>query len=112
MKALELISTTLLLLVIQAVNAGESVQSEAEVSPEKVALAVEQAHNVLWSKFIGDDGLIHDYVGELPTPEDCEQGRPNAIGWWSPIENGPMFTGFVSRRHLRTGPSQRKCSRP
>ena len=60
---------------------------------EQVADAVASAHAVLWSKFIGADGLIHDYVGELPGPEDCEHGRPNAIGWWSPIENGPMFTG-------------------
>jgi len=55
--------------------------------------AVMQAHEVLWDKFIGNDGLIHDFVGEIPTPEDCASGRPNAIGWWSPIENGPMFTG-------------------
>jgi len=39
-------------------------------------------------------GIVRDYVGELPTPEDCALGRPNAIGWWSPIENGPMFTGL------------------
>lgn len=57
------------------------------------ARAAEQAHAVLWSKFVGPEGLIHDYVGEIPTPEECAQGRPNAIGWWSPIENGPMFTG-------------------
>ena len=64
-----------------------------EASSSEVAKAVGAAHAVLWEKFIGSEGLIHDYVGELPTPEDCELGRPNAIGWWSPIENGPMFTG-------------------
>ena len=62
-------------------------------SSADVEKAVDQANAVLWKKFIGADGLIHDYVGEIPTPEDCVQGRPNAIGWWSPIENGPMFTG-------------------
>lgn len=44
---------------------------------------------------------------ELPTPKDCAEGRPNAIGWWSPIENGPMFTGpflqAMVRRAKRTG---------
>lgn len=55
--------------------------------------AVESAHAALWGKFIGAEGLIHDYVGELPAPEECALGKPNAIGWWSPIENGPMFTG-------------------
>jgi len=69
------------------------VTTSSTVSPERVAAAVEQAHAVMWSKFIGNDGLIHDYVGEVPGPEDCRLGRPNAIGWWSPIENGPMFTG-------------------
>lgn len=59
----------------------------------ETARAAERAHDVLWEKFIGADGLIHDFVGETPTPEECAQGRPNAIGWWSPIENGPMFTG-------------------
>lgn len=59
-----------------------------------VANAIEQAHQQLWSKFIDRYGIIHDFVGEIPTPEDCTLGRPNAIGWWSPIENGPFFTGL------------------
>jgi hypothetical protein len=41
-----------------------------------------------------ENGLIRDFEGEIPTPEDCRLGKPNAIGWWSPIENGPMFTGL------------------
>ena len=61
---------------------------------EDIGRAVESAQTALWGKFIGADGLIHDYVGEIPTPEDCLLGKPNAIGWWSPIENGPMFTGL------------------
>ncbi len=64
------------------------------VLPGPVGQAVEEAHAVLWGKFIGAEGLIHDFVGDIPTPEDCTLGRPNAIGWWSPIENGPMFTGL------------------
>ena len=64
------------------------------MSLEAVIRAVEEAHSVLWRRFIHTNGLIHDYEGEIPTPEDCALGRPNAIGWWSPIENGPMFTGL------------------
>ena len=56
--------------------------------------AVEQAHATLWGKAVDRHGVILDFVGEIPTPEDCSLGRPNAIGWWSPIENGPMFTGL------------------
>ena len=62
--------------------------------PDTVTRSVEQAHRILWKKFLGGNGVIHDFVGEIPTPEDCEKGRPNAIGWWSPIENGPFFTGL------------------
>ena len=56
--------------------------------------AVEQAHSELWQRFVDSHGIIRDFVGELPTPEDCASGKPNAIGWWSPIEDGPMFTGL------------------
>jgi len=59
-----------------------------------VSNALEQAHTELWSNGIDKFGIILDYVADLPTPEDCILGKPNAIGWWSPIENGPMFTGL------------------
>lgn len=75
--------------VAAALLAGVAVAAEADA-----ARAVEAAHAELWGRFIRANGLIHDYVGDLPTPEDCALGKPNAIGWWSPIENGPMFTGL------------------
>jgi hypothetical protein len=69
--------------------------------------AVERAHAETWRRFIDEHGIMRDYVGELPTPEDCRLGKPNAIGWWSPIENGPMFTGMylhaMVERARRTG---------
>lgn len=71
------------------------------------AEAVEQAHRELWRRFVDSHGIVRDFVGELPTPDDCRLGRPNAIGWWSPIENGPMFTGLylpaVCERARRSG---------
>ncbi len=75
--------------------------------------AVDAAHANLWKRFISADGILYDYVGELPTPEDCRLGKPNAIGWNSPIENGPMFTGLylpaVCERARRSGlPSDRE----
>ena len=63
----------------------------AEPAP---ALAIEKAHAETWRRFVDEHGIVRDYVGDLPTPEDCRLGKPNAIGWWSPIENGPMFTGM------------------
>ncbi len=63
-------------------------------SQSLISSKIEQAHEMLWTKFVDADGLILDFQGELPTPEDCAKGIPNALGWWTPIENGPMFTGL------------------
>ncbi|MEI7731069.1 MAG: hypothetical protein WCO56_15945 [Verrucomicrobiota bacterium] len=70
--------------------AGAAVSSPGRTTIE----AVEQAHANLWNKFMDKHGVILDFVGDLSTPEDCSLGKPNAIGWWSPIEDGPMFTGL------------------
>ncbi len=61
---------------------------------KSISKAVEQANKELWAKFIDQYGIVRDFVGEIPTPEDCELGRPNVMGWWSPIENGSFFTGL------------------
>ncbi len=52
----------------------------------------------LWNRFIGEDSVLLDYVGlngevSLPTPGECRLNQPNALGWWSPIENGGFFNG-------------------
>jgi hypothetical protein len=79
-----------------------------------VADAVEQAHAELWKSRVDAHGIILDYVGEIPTPEDCKLGKPNAIGWWSPIENGPMFTGLylpaACERARRSGRAEDKAN--
>lgn len=56
--------------------------------------AAESAHRLLWEKYVGPDGLILDYSGEIPSPKDIEDGVPNFLSWWSPIENGAKFTGL------------------
>jgi len=61
---------------------------------QEASIALAQAHAETWKRFVDEHGIVRDFVGELPTPEDCRLGKPNAIGWWSPIENGPMFTGM------------------
>jgi hypothetical protein len=70
-------------------NTSDRTENKLSVSGE-----VEKAHKELWGRFIDKHGVINDFKGALPTPEDCSMGRPNALGWWSPIENGPMFTGI------------------
>lgn len=72
--------------------------------------AVAQAHDELCGRLLSPQGLLWDYVGELPTPKDCAESRPNAMGWWSPIENGPMFTGpwlaSMTAKARRTGKAE------
>ncbi len=75
---------------ISLIVATSIAMSGASAGPTPLA----SAHQQLWDKHIDRHGLILDFVGDLPTPEDCALGKPNAIGWWSPIENGPMFTGL------------------
>lgn len=61
--------------------------------------AVEQAHSEIWRRFIDKYGIMIDFADmdgkvSLPTPEECREGKPNALGWWAPIENGAMFNGL------------------
>ncbi len=56
--------------------------------------AIEQANHELWGKFVDKYGVINDFVGEIPTAFDCKLSRPNAFGWWTPIENGAFFNGL------------------
>jgi hypothetical protein len=61
--------------------------------------AVEAAHREIWRRFITAHGTFFDYTGLdgtvlLPTAEECRDGKPNALGWWAPIENGGFFGGL------------------
>ena len=61
----------------------------------------DEAVEALW-KFVSPQGLLYDFLGDVPTPKDCAENRPNAMGYWCPIENGPMFTGpFLQAMALR-----------
>lgn len=60
---------------------------------------MEQAHGELWRRFVDRHGVMLDFTAlngsvDLPTPEECRDGKPNALGWWAPIENGAMFNGL------------------
>ncbi len=63
------------------------------------ASSVSQAHRELWRRFIDRHGIMVDFAGldgavNLPTPDECREGKPNALGWFQPIENGAMFNGL------------------
>lgn len=85
--------------------AGQAAEGAKAARTVEAALA--QAHERLTGTFMGAEGLLLDYVGEIPTPKDCAELRPNGMGYWTPIENGPMFTGpylaAMSEKARRSG---------
>ncbi len=54
---------------------------------------VNAVHEIIAQRYLSPDGLMYAYEGELPDRDDCERGFPNALGYWTVIENTPMFTG-------------------
>ena len=63
------------------------------------AARAEALHAEIWRRFIDPHGVLIDFVApdgtvSIPTPEECRLGKPNALGWWSPIENGGFFNGL------------------
>jgi len=69
------------------------------VGADELADKANQVHEIIWTRFIGKDMIMYDYAGLngeviLPTPEECGQNIPNALGWWSPVENGGFFNGM------------------
>ncbi len=74
--------------------------ARADAPPHAAEIAsVEAAHREIWRRFVNGHGLLHDYTAldgtvGLPSAEDCHDGRPNALGWWTPIENGAFYGGL------------------
>ncbi len=63
------------------------------------SIKVETAHLNIWSRYVNQYNILNDFTGldgevSLPTPEECHDGKINALGWWTPIENGAFFNGI------------------
>ena len=66
---------------------------------DEAATAVALAHAELWRRFVDEHGIVLDETAldgsyHRPTPEECRLGKPNAVGWLTPIADGAMFTGL------------------
>ena len=72
-----------------AVIASLGAESKADTAVD----VLREVNGRLEREFIGGDGLVLDYVGDIPDAKEIEEHKPNAMGWWTPIENGSMFTG-------------------
>ncbi len=71
----------------------------AASATDAARIAAELAHAELWRRFVDKHDVLLDFAEldgsvSLPTPEECRAGKPNALGWWTPIENGAMFNGL------------------
>lgn len=92
-----------LIIVVLFCQCGGAFSQDA---PQATAEAVESAHREIWRRFIDAHGIMLDFTDldgtvPYPTPEECRDGKPNALGWWSPIENGAMFNGLYMDAALR-----------
>ncbi len=70
----------------------------AAADADAVAANVEKAHREIWRRFVDQHGLLLDSTDlsgayDRPTPDECLAGKPNALAWWTPVENGAMFNG-------------------
>jgi hypothetical protein len=60
---------------------------------------MEAAHREIWRRFIDEHGILVDFADAQgafarPTADEFRENRPNALGWWTPTENGSMFNGL------------------
>ena len=71
----------------------------ARAAGTELADAAQAVHDEIWRRFIDEYGILVDYTdldGTFPraTADECREGKPNALGWWTPTENGSMFNGM------------------
>lgn len=91
----------------------------AEPFHPDAASAAAQAHAELWRRFVDEYGVLVDFCDpegkvNLPTPEECREGKPNALGWFQPIENGAMFNGLyldAAVNRWRLDPSEENAAK-
>ncbi|RRB01050.1 hypothetical protein [Larkinella rosea] len=68
-------------------------------SSSEDSLNVEKAHQEIWRRFIDEHAILIDFADfdgrfDRPTAAEFRENKPNALGWWTPTENGSMFNGL------------------
>lgn len=99
--AVTLVGSFLIIVILARVALPQANQPPSSFPPVHATAeeGAKQAHDEIWRRFIDAHGIMIDFADldgsvSLPTPEECRLGKPNALGWWSPIENGAMFNGM------------------
>ena len=75
------------------------------IKSEEFTKTINSIEHNIWTRFMGDDSIMYDYAGLngeiiLPTPEECNEHKPNALAWWAPIDNGGFYNGYYLRALL------------
>ncbi|WP_336515036.1 hypothetical protein [Pollutibacter soli] len=84
------------------ISAGINTPGHEEPSPARLLKAeknIEKAHTEIWKKFIDQYNVLIDFTDvdgsyDRPTREEFLENKPNALAWWTPVENGSMFNGL------------------
>ncbi|WP_116951988.1 hypothetical protein [Jiangella endophytica] len=63
--------------------------SLAESALAEIASRFVHPHSGIVLDYVSPDGSI-----DLPSPDELADGKPNALAWWTPGENGAFFTGL------------------
>ncbi|GIW91507.1 MAG: hypothetical protein KatS3mg109_1939 [Pirellulaceae bacterium] len=72
---------------------------EAVASGGQLRESAERAHREIWRRFVSPDGWLFKYTDAtgrvfVPTPQECAENKPNALGYFTPIEDGAFYTGL------------------
>lgn len=84
------------LILLPLASCRETVQLMERATPEN---AIESANSEIWRRFVNEYDCLNDYTDLdgtkiLPTAEECRDSKPNALAWWTPIENSSMYGGL------------------
>ena len=90
-------------------GAAFAVAASLSAAPGQYAAqdVLKDVNSRLEREFVGSDGLLLDYVGDIPDAKEIAELKPNAMGWWTPIENGSMFTGEWLPALMSEGPAKK-----
>ncbi|WP_198174736.1 hypothetical protein [Spirosoma arboris] len=93
---------TLMLLVFLGLCSFQKLSLAPECPPHSGtndSLNMEKAHQEIWRRFVDEHNILIDFADSAgtfarPTADEFRENKPNALGWWTPTENGSMFNGL------------------
>ncbi|MCE6991410.1 hypothetical protein [Dyadobacter sp. CY323] len=90
---------TIVVLLWSICSIGQPAPDWSAQSGVRDSLNMEKAHQEIWRRFVDEHSILLDFTDSngnfaRPTADEFRQNKPNALGWWTPTENGAMFNGL------------------